>query len=99
MRIWRLALPLAAILVAACTTDASSGSTPSSQPTSQPTPATSTPAGPDSTRWPLFGYDAARSNAFEGSTGIAATDLGRLRRQRVKIPGTADSSPIFVRGR
>ncbi len=47
----------------------------------------------------MFGYDAARSNAFGGDTGITAGDLGRLQRERVDLPGTADSSPIFVRGR
>jgi PQQ-like domain len=101
VRIWRLALPLAAVLVAACTSADSSGPTPTAQPppTSPSAPSTSTPADPNGARWPLFGYDAARSNAFEGDTGITARDLGLLRRQRIELPGTADSSPIFVRGR
>ena len=91
-------------MLVACTSGGSSGPTPTAQPrpttaTSQPAPTTPTPAGPDDARWPLFGYDAARSNAFEGDTGITPQDLGRLRRERVELPGTADSSPIFARGR
>ncbi len=88
------------LLVAACSSGDASGPTPTAQP--RPRTATSTPAGsagPDAARWPLFGYDAARGNAFEGGTGITAQDLGRLQRERVELPGTVDSSPIFVRGR
>jgi outer membrane protein assembly factor BamB len=48
--------------------------------------------------WTRFGYDAARHNAGPGRTGITATNVGSLRRQRVSIPGTADSSPIYLRG-
>src|SRR5207244_4886625 len=47
--------------------------------------------------WARFGYDAARRNAGPGSTGITAENVGNLRRQRVGIPGTADSSPIYLR--
>jgi outer membrane protein assembly factor BamB len=48
--------------------------------------------------WTRFGYDAARRNAGPASTGITAENVGSLRRQRVAIPGTADSSPIYLRG-
>ena len=48
--------------------------------------------------WTRFGYDAARRNAGPASTGITAANVGSLRRQRVGIPGTADSSPIYLRG-
>src|SRR5437773_488222 len=48
--------------------------------------------------WTRFGYDAARRNAGPASTGITAANVGRLRRQQVVIPGTADSSPIYLRG-
>jgi outer membrane protein assembly factor BamB len=48
--------------------------------------------------WTRFGYDAARRNAGPASTGITAANVGDLRRQRVAIPGTADSSPIYLRG-
>jgi len=48
--------------------------------------------------WTRFGYDAARRNAGPASTGITAENVGNLSRQRVGIPGTADSSPIYLRG-
>jgi outer membrane protein assembly factor BamB len=48
--------------------------------------------------WTRFGYDAARRNAGPASTGITAANVGSLRRQRVGLPGTADSSPIYLRG-
>jgi PQQ-like domain len=48
--------------------------------------------------WTRFGYDATRRNAGPASTGITAANVGDLRRQRVAIPGTADSSPIYLRG-
>jgi outer membrane protein assembly factor BamB len=54
--------------------------------------------------WPEFGFDPARTDVGPAVTGITAANVGRLRRQRVPLPGTVDSSPIFlhaakVRGR
>ncbi len=95
VRVRRLALPLTAMLVAACT---SGGSSSPATETASPGGATSTLVPPETAAWPLFGYDPARTNAFEADTGIAAGVLDRLRRQRVELPGTADSSPIYVRG-
>ena len=46
--------------------------------------------------WPLFGYTAARANSGPSATGITAADVGRLRRQRVLLDGTVDSSPIYL---
>ena len=48
--------------------------------------------------WARFGYDAARHNAGPASTGITAANVGRLTRQQVRLPGTVDSSPIYLRG-
>jgi outer membrane protein assembly factor BamB len=48
--------------------------------------------------WTRFGYDAARHNVGPARTGITAADLGRLQRQQVRLPGTVDSSPIYLRG-
>jgi hypothetical protein len=48
--------------------------------------------------WTRFGYDAARHNSGPASTGITAANVGRLRRQQVRLPGTVDSSPIYLRG-
>jgi hypothetical protein len=46
--------------------------------------------------WRLFGYTAARANSGPSATGITAADVGRLRRQRVRLDGTVDSSPIYL---
>jgi outer membrane protein assembly factor BamB len=48
--------------------------------------------------WTRFGYDSARHNSGPASTGITAANVGRLRRQRVALDGTVDSSPIYLRG-
>jgi outer membrane protein assembly factor BamB len=53
------------------------------------------PAGGD---WARFGYDAARHNVGPARTGITAANVGRLKRQQVRLPGTVDSSPIYLRG-
>src|SRR5712692_4627030 len=47
--------------------------------------------------WTRFGYDAARTSSGPARTGITAANLGRLRRQRVVLDGTVDSSPIYAR--
>jgi hypothetical protein len=48
--------------------------------------------------WPEFGLDPQRSDVASGSTGITAGDLGRLHRLRVSLPGTVDSSPVYLHG-
>lgn len=50
------------------------------------------PAGRD---WPLFGYDTARHNASPDAT-ITGANASTLRRLRVRLDGTVDSSPIYV---
>jgi hypothetical protein len=47
--------------------------------------------------WTRFGYDAARRNVGPAATGITIANVGRLRRQRVVLPGTVDASPIYLR--
>ncbi len=47
--------------------------------------------------WARFGYDAARHNVGPASTGITAANVRVLRRQQVRLPGTVDSSPIYLR--
>jgi len=69
-------------------TGATTGTTPSPPP---PAPAV---AGD----WPVFGYDAARSNADPHATGVTAADVAGLHRRVVALPGTVDSSPIFLHG-
>ncbi len=47
--------------------------------------------------WARFGYDAGRRNVGPASTGVTAANLRRLHRQQVQLPGTVDSSPIYLR--
>jgi hypothetical protein len=48
--------------------------------------------------WPEFGLDPQRSNATNESTGITAANVAHLRRHQVQLPGTVDSSPVYVHG-
>jgi len=87
----------ACVLVAAC------GST---VPAEVSTPTVSVAAFPYATRppaaqlldWPEFGLNPQRSDAGNESTGITAANVGRLRRLRIALPGTVDSSPIYLHG-
>ena len=62
---------------------------------SAPSGATASRAGGD---WGRFGYDAVRSNSGPSRTGITAASVGKLRRLQIRLPGTADSSPVYLRG-
>jgi hypothetical protein len=46
--------------------------------------------------WPEFGYNPQRSNVSELATGITAANVSHLSRASVALPGTVDSSPIYV---
>jgi outer membrane protein assembly factor BamB len=46
--------------------------------------------------WRRFGLDPARRNATGTATGITARNVGALLRQQVVLPGTADSSAIYL---
>jgi hypothetical protein len=59
--------------------------------------ATST-SGSKLTDWPEFGLDAQRSDATSRPTGITAKNVSHLRDRRVQLPGTVDSSPIYLHG-
>jgi outer membrane protein assembly factor BamB len=48
--------------------------------------------------WPEFGLNPQRSNATDASTGITAANVGRLAARTVSLPGTVDSSPIYLHG-
>ena len=48
--------------------------------------------------WLRFGYDAQRSSAPAGSTGITERNVGSLSRLQVRLEGIADSAPAYVRG-
>jgi hypothetical protein len=100
------ALAAAAIVVVAAAvylgTHTGGASPPPASPASS-APATTAPVRPArpgraTGDWPFFGYDAARSNTDPHTTGVTAADVARLHRRVVALPGTVDSSPIFLHG-
>jgi hypothetical protein len=49
-------------------------------------------------QWPEFGLNPQRSNVSLQATGITAANVRHLRRLSVALPGTVDSSPVYVHG-
>jgi len=97
-RVSRLALALSAcLLVGACGSKA---------PAYTSTPAAASAAVPSAARvssaplldWPEFGLDPQRSDVSADATGITAANVARLRRRQISLPGTVDSSPIYLHG-
>jgi len=99
-------------LAAALTATALLSACGSSAPADNSTPraaATAIPGGAESrtssgahrpgarlTEWPEFGLDPQRSNASSLPSGITAANLAHLHRVKVALPGTVDSSPIYL---
>jgi PQQ-like domain len=48
--------------------------------------------------WTRFGWDARRSNDDPQATGITAANVASLSRQQVRLPGTVDSSALYLHG-
>jgi outer membrane protein assembly factor BamB len=48
------------------------------------------------TDWPEFGLDPQRSDATNRPTGITFKNVGSLEDRQVKLPGTIDSSPLYL---
>ena len=48
--------------------------------------------------WTRFNWDARRSGSVTFATGITAANVSALKRQRVRLPGTVDSSAIYLHG-
>ena len=46
--------------------------------------------------WTRFNWDARRSGSVTFATGITAANVSGLKRQRVHLPGTVDSSAIYL---
>jgi hypothetical protein len=92
LRLGPLTLAVAAF-VAAC---GGGGSAPAATSSRTPPPAHVTTG--SSGDWPLFGFDSRRSGDSSAATGITAASVRRLGRQRVALPGTVDSSPIYLNG-
>jgi len=99
-RLWRLTLAIGVcVLVGACGSSgapAVSVSPPATASSSSIPP----PAHPAASLldWPEFGLDPQRTSVSLAATGITAANVGHLRRQRIDLPGTVDSSPIYLHG-
>jgi outer membrane protein assembly factor BamB len=99
-RLLLLLLPVVAILAACGSSSGSAGGAAGTVSTSASAAAVPAPAagGTELTVWPEFGLDPQRSDATNASTGITAANIGTLRDRRVTLPGTIDSSPIYLGG-
>ena len=90
-------LPALCALLAACGANA-----PAASPTPK-TDAAAIPAASGSSTatlsdWPEFGLNPQRSDVSEALDGITASNVAHLRRSTVQLPGTVDSSPIYLHG-
>jgi outer membrane protein assembly factor BamB len=82
------------------------GACGSSAPAYMSTPMADTTAIPNSAHasavrlldWSEFGLDPGRSDVSPLSTGITAANVGHPHRVTVNLPGTVDSSPIYLHG-
>ncbi len=91
-----LAAVCACLAVAACGSSAPADvSTPTAAAAAIPSPS---PASSRLADWPEFGLNPQRSDTSEHATGITAANLARLRHVSVQLPGTVDSSPIYLHG-
>jgi outer membrane protein assembly factor BamB len=93
------ALAVLALLAAACGGGGGHAAGGAASRTASATPkATAAPAraASPSRDWNRFGYDAQKTSA--APRGIAAGAVGRLHERRVSLPGTVDSSPIYLAG-
>ncbi len=88
------------VLAAACVLAACGGAHAQT-----PTPTTASTAIPAAAsahavlrEWPEFGLDAQRSDVSELSSDITGANVGHLRRTTISLPGTVDSSPIYLHG-
>jgi hypothetical protein len=67
--------------------------------TAAPTPSVADPGGAAAATggdWPLFGLTPDRADASASARGLSARSVGALRRIALSLPGTVDSSPIYL---
>jgi hypothetical protein len=90
----------------ACASCAALSACGSTTPAGVATPTVSVTAIPTASRssaaelrnWSEFGLNSQRSDVSELATGITAANVARLRHISVSLPGTVDSSPIYLHG-
>ena len=90
MKVSDFAVLTAALVVAAC-----SGGAAAAGSSGAGAAASTVVSGHD---WTRFNWDARRSGSVTFATGITAANVSALKRQRVRLPGTVDSSAIYLHG-
>jgi len=89
-----LALTASALLVACGGSSAAESSTPTIATDAIPTASRASTS--RLLDWPEFGLDPQRSNVSEDASGITAAQLPHLHHRSISLPGTVDSSPIYL---
>jgi hypothetical protein len=95
------AYSLAAVLIVACGSGApaaSSGVASEAAAAAREIPAAHPAASQPLLDWTEFGLEPGRSNVSERATGITSANVSHLRHTTVHVPGTIDSSPIYLHG-
>jgi hypothetical protein len=95
-----LGLTVACAFVAACGSSAPADlSTPTISPTAVPAVTGARTSGAERLLdWPEFGLNPQRSSVRALASGITAANVAHLHRRTVHLPGTVDSSPIYLHG-
>jgi hypothetical protein len=89
-----IVLPALLTLAAVCSSDSSS---PAGSGNGGAAPRAAGLTATGSARdWTRYGFNAQRSNV--GPSRVGFRSPGRLRRRQVELPGTVDSSPIYLHG-
>ena len=91
---WRIGTGTVAAAAAGFVALGACRASPDTVPAAAPPPADTVREGGD---WPMFGYVPARTSDGPASTGITAANARDLQRRQVRLPGTVDSSPIYLR--
>jgi hypothetical protein len=89
MKVSYVVVLTAALVVAACGGGAAAGSSGTGS-------AANTVAGGHD--WTRFNWDARRSGSVTFATGITAANVSGLKWQQIHLPGTVDSSAIYLHG-
>jgi hypothetical protein len=95
----RVALALGVCIAIAACGDSAGNAVTASVPTigaqAIPAPARTATAAP-LRDWPEFGLNPQRGDTSERATGITSANVAHLHRLHVTLPGTVDSSPIYL---
>ncbi len=87
------------VLLVACGAGAHAAPTgPTTSAAAIPQAGTAAATGVGLLDWPEFGLNPQRSDVSELPSGITARNVAQLHRRTVVLPGTVDSSPIYLHG-